>query len=699
MPQDSRDDTAGRRKIATFGQYYNPLSMRKRLCFTLCILFAVFTVFAQQTDPNNGLKHWMTPEEAANSDQIGRGFVETDPPTGLVRNVEEFGPTESVLIRYPFGIPINLIKEMAENDTVITIVSSLSQQASVTSQYQSVGINLSHCKFLLAPTNTYWTRDFGPWFVTYGDNQVGIIDFPYNRPRPNDDEIPKKVATMLGIEWFGMNVIHTGGNYMTDGVGQASSTTLVWDENPSQTHEQIAQKMNDYLGIENYYVVEDPNGTYIDHIDCWGKFLAPDKVLIRKVPFSHPQYNQIENTASYFSSQISSYGTPYRVYRVNTPNNEPYTNSYILNKKVLVPIMGNSNDNAALQAYQAAMPGYEVIGFLGDPSTPWESTDALHCRTHEIADRGMLYIKHQPLLGEKTAQFAFPVMTEIVPFSDQPVYPDSARVIYKVNSGSWDTLSLTNTTGNYWTASIPGQMEGDTVSYFITASDASGRTQNHPFIGAPDPHVFYVKISNPPDVVIAPDTLNFTTWEDMYYGKTAHVRNFAAQPVVIDNIDRDGSEPFSWIVDPWNISLPLTLNSDDSLAVTVKINIPAGRSDIRCDTLQVVTAASVHNIHLCLDLDLLTDVLPALSDDSKIKVFPNPVSNEGAVHFNLQEESHVKIGLFSVTGALVKLLVDNNFTGGKHITVFDASSLTDGLYLLRYSDNNGPVTVKLIISH
>ena len=672
--------------------------MIKRVTLVLVSLLLFISLSAQQTDPNNGLKHWMTPEEAAKRDQIGRGFVETDPPAGIVRNVEEFGPTESVLIRYPFGIPLNLIKEMAENDTVTTIVASSSQQATVTSQYQSNGINLAHCKFLIAPSDTYWTRDYGPWFVTYGNKQVGIVDFPYNRPRPSDDEIPKKVASLLGIEWFGMNVIHTGGNYMTDGLSQAASTTLVWEENPSQTHAQIAQKVHDYLGIDNYIVAEDPNGTYIDHIDCWGKFLAPDKILIRKVPFSHPQYNLIENTAAYFASQISSYGTPYRVYRVNTPNNEPYTNSYILNRKVFVPIMGNSNDNAALQAYQTAMPGYEVIGFLGNPSTPWESTDALHCRTHEIADRGMLLINHLPLLGQKPAQSGFDIAAEIVPFSNMPVYPDSAWVIYKVNNGDWDTLHLTKTTGDHWVATIPGQLEGDTISYFITASDASGRRQNHPFIGAPDPHVFHIQVSNPPDVAVEPDTLSFVTWEEMYYGKSAVVRNFTSQPVVINQIDQQGSEPFSWIVDPWNIELPYTLNSGDTLAVNVKINLPVNRTDIRCDTLHVETTASVHDVLLCVDLDLLTEILSQPTDENPVGVFPNPMRDEGFIRFNLQNESHVTVGLYSITGALVKLLADNNFTTGLHTIAFDAHTLPEGLYLLRYTDSKRSVTSRVIIS-
>ncbi len=67
-----------------------------------------------------------------------------------------------------------------------------------------------------------------PWYIFDGNDECGIVDFPYNRPsRPNDDEIPVEMAAYLGINLFGMNVIHTGGNYMTDGYGISSSSDLV----------------------------------------------------------------------------------------------------------------------------------------------------------------------------------------------------------------------------------------------------------------------------------------------------------------------------------------------------------------------------------------------------------------------------------------------------------------------------------------
>ena len=677
----------------------------KKFTLSAILLFSMLTsfVFAQESDPNHGLKHIMTAEEAANSYKIGLGFVETDPPVGNIRNVEEFGLNDGVLIRYPFGIPMSLIKELAKDAKVKTVVASAAEQATVTSQYQSNGVKLSNCSFLIAPSDSYWTRDYGPWYVTYGNNQLGIVDFPYNRPRPNDDEIPKTLATAQGIPWFGMNVTHTGGNWMSNGIDQATSTVLVWDENSTQTHDQIAQKIHDYLGINNYMVEADPNGTYIDHIDCWGKFLAPDKILIRKVPASHPQYSAIEATAAFYATQVSSYGTFYKVFRVYTPNDEPYTNSFILKNKVCVPFMGTANDAGALLAYQQAMPGYQIIGFIGNPSTPWESTDALHCRTHEMADQGMLYITHTPLHDSLQAQPCYQINADITAFSGQTIYPDSVWTIYKVNTGNWDTLTMTHTGGPTWSACIPGQMEGSLISYYIHAVDASGRSTNHPYIGAPDPHKFIVKVSPQPNVTVTPDSLVFLTLQEMTNGKTAKVKNLSTQAIVINQINNSGNSPFSWHIDPWNITLPHTLLSGDSLDLTVKVAVPGKKlAGLVCDTLFVNTWYFNNHVMICVDPLLLSGFDNFKLQNNEVKVYPNPAEESTVFNVFCEKESMVSIEIYSMPGKLAAMPINQVLAKGNHEIVWELNGLKGeklqpGIYLYRITIGNTLVTGKISI--
>ena len=90
---------------------------------------------------------------------------------------------------------------------------------------------------------------------------------------------------------------------------------------------ELAEQGRYYSKLWN--VVDDPNDEYIDHIDCWGKFLSPQKVLIREVPTSHAQYDEIEEIVDYFEEVITPSGEPLEIFRVYTPNDQPYTNSLI----------------------------------------------------------------------------------------------------------------------------------------------------------------------------------------------------------------------------------------------------------------------------------------------------------------------------------------------------------------------------------
>ncbi len=515
-----------------------------------------------------------------------RDFYETDPPEGPIHNIAEFEPMQGVLVRYPFGIPYSLIAEMSQETTVTTIVTGQSEENTVLNIYNSNGVDTDNCNFLYAQSDSYWTRDYGPWYAIDGNGEFGIVNFPYNRPRPNDNDIPLEMAEFLDINVFGMDIYHTGGNYMTDGMGISASTDLVLDENPSLSQDEINQLMEDYLGIHTYYAIPDPNNTYIDHIDCWGKFLAVDKVLIRSVPESHPQYDEIEAVVSFFAEQTSSYGTLYEVYRVYTPSNQPYTNSLILNDRVFVPITNSSYDDEALAAYEEAMPGYEVLGFY---SNSWESTDALHCRTKGVADLGMLYIHHIPVQGEQPANVDIEISAEITAYSDEAIYSDSVLVYYKLNDNPYTPLSMINTEGNIFTAYIPAASHEDVISYYIHAADASGRSNNHPLIGAPDPHIYYVV--QYPEISVNIDEIEVTLQPDQTADGTFNLTNSGGgfleyQIFTIDTTEQTRDITGSYIscsaanyepgaTTDWTFTI-FNNSNDDEWLNQVMIDFPAG---------------------------------------------------------------------------------------------------------------------------
>ena len=196
----------------------------------------------------------------------------------------------------------------------------------------------------------------------------------------------------------------------------------------------------------------------------------------------------------YFESLTSSYGTPYKIYRVETSggNSEGYINCTILNNKVLVPTSGTSNYAAALAAFEEAMPGYEVIGFRAG-SDQWLSSDALHCRTKGIPDRGMLYVGHIPLHDTVSESGdGFSISATIIPYSNEALVDDSVVVYYSVDGNNdFTPVTMSKVSGDTFNAVIPSQYESKEIAYYVHAEDQSGRSENHPYIGAPDAHTFF----------------------------------------------------------------------------------------------------------------------------------------------------------------------------------------------------------------
>jgi len=653
--------------------------------YTALILTLLLTFSLQAQDSQS---HWREMRYLSEEEMLlplnVEDFYETDPPVGDARNVAEFDQMQAIIVRYPFGVPVSLIKELADDIEVLTLVANGSEQQFVTNQYSTNGVNLDNCSFLQIPTDSYWVRDYGPWFIFDGNNQPGIVNFPYNRPRPNDDNVPIEIANYLDIDLYGMNLISTGGNYMTDGLGKSSSTELVYEENPTLSEEDVDALVFSYLNIENYYIIDDPLDEYIKHIDCWGKFLSPGKVLIGQVSESDYRYEDFEAAANFFKTTTSSWGKPYEVFRVftpGTPPNTPYTNSLIANKKVLVPLTGSIWDDEAIDAYEEAMPGYEIVGIN---YTGWLNTDALHCRAKGIADLGMLYIDHTPLLGNVGHQWDYELTAEIIAYSDEAVYPDSVFIYYSVDGGDFVASLMENESGTTWTGTINNINPGDKVDYYIYAADESGRNATHPFIGEPDPHEFSVFGMPADELSVEPDSLFYLTFEECYEGKELHIINMSNDPVDIIYIpsEPDEIDGFFWTVEDLP-EFPYSLATDDTLSINIMIMIPVNMmGELLFDTLDVTTDGDTYHSILAVDSDLVSDMVETPATE-EVKVFPNPVTNQANFSFALTEEREVSLLIFDLNGRLV-FEQENVLKAGKQsITWSPSQDLKAGYYFYK----------------
>lgn len=467
------------------------------------LLLATFIIspsFAQ-VQPYH-LKHEANANYLEKVKLANRSFIATNPPSNQpIRMIAEFEPMNGAMVVYDsqyngFGIPLIGLKKITEKDSLY-ILCPANSISTCNSKLTAAGVFMDKVRIITAETDSWWTRDFGPWFIVNDSNKFAICDFPYNRPRPNDNNVPVISANALNLELFGMNLIQTGGNYMTDGLGIAISTDLVWEENATLSHEEVNSLVKNYLGIETYHVVADPLDEYIKHVDCWAKLLDVDKILIGQVAQSDYRYQDYEDAANYFANTLSSWGTPFQVFRVFSPGGSyvtPYTNSLILNKRVFLPISGCQYDAAAVEVYKKAMPGYEIITV---ESNAWYNTDALHCRTRGIAYNKAVYIDHTPIIEASYLDTEIDFNAEIRAYSGKALYQDSVILFYKKSSETtYSSSTFEAGTENNYNTSITDFTAGDTIDYYIYAVDMESNRRFHPNSEAAEPHSFVVSIDS-----------------------------------------------------------------------------------------------------------------------------------------------------------------------------------------------------------
>jgi hypothetical protein len=80
-------------------------------------------------------------------------------------------------------------------------------------------------------------------------------------------------------------------------------------------------------------------------------------------------------------------------------------------------------------------------------------------------------------------------------------------------------------------------------------------------------------------------------------------------------------------------------------------------------------------------------------------VYPNPASNQMAIHYKLKNEEVVELKLLNLSGQLMKKITTNQKqTIGDYKKTIDVSDLNDGIYLVKLSTSSYTKTLKVIVS-
>jgi agmatine deiminase len=665
------------KKINMLATYF----YRTSLFFFIFLFVGILYINAQAPEWNetDNLPRWITEEEKTRLHEIGKDFTATEAPSGP-RNIAEFERMQGVLIRFPLGIPLNLVAAMSEHVTVYTIVANNNTRNNAISAFTQAGVNLENVDFIMAPTNSIWTRDYGPWFAATEDRKIEVVDFIYNRPRQNDNAIPARVADHLNTGLWAMNLIHCGGNYMADSYRIAASTDLVIEEN-GYNQDMVEDKTYDFLGINDYIITEDAQGDYIRHIDTWAKFLDVNKILIIQVPESNPRYPIYEYIAEYYSEQISAYGTAFQVIRVSSPNGQPYANSLILNERVYVPVSGNEvHDNNALEVYRNAMPGYEVLGFTGQ----WFSTDALHCRVKEIADIEMLHIAHIPVASKVDILESIDLDVDIISYGGNDVNADESWLYYSKNHEEYDSLPIRHISDDRFQVTLPLYYGDTLVHYYFKAADTGGKIENWPLVGKAAAKSFRINYS--PDFLLEPETIKLSTDEPV----ELYIQNLTPIAQQIDSFSVSQNLDFSWFILTDGIEFPLKITSGASFPILVALPEDFN-PEVGLYQDSIFTYSGGERFGAELVYESQTSSVSFVGEDSgDMIVFPNPFQEYIYVKIGKQDLQIMEIQLYDINGNLIiSYPFHRAISANEEVNLVVPSSLPSGNYPLQINTKNG----------
>lgn len=480
------------------------------------VLFSVFVLGCASTlSAQVGLPHGLAPEERSlirpyrdSRASNGRGIP--TPPPFAVRTMAEWEEVQSLVITWTSfpGILKQIVRHAIGECEVII---ACEDQAEVLAYLQNEEFggpieDLSRVTYLAAPFNSIWARDYFAENIYANEvDSLLLLDWIYNRPRPDDDELSDAVGAAKDVVVYSTtqapyDLVHTGGNFMCDGAATAFSSELVLDENGAdgefnqtiRDEAGVDQVMQQFMGIDRYIKMATLPFDGIHHIDMHMKLLDEETLLVGQFPTGQSDGPQLEqNISAVLAQEDSHFGDTYRLVRIPMPpsvsGNFPpdasyrtYANNVFINGTLLVPTYRTEYDTTALRILREELPGYNVVGIDCDSEQNIiGQSGAIHCITKTIGVADPLLIRHQRLADTYETINDYPVSAYLrhrsgIAFATLYWTTDTAA--------GFASIPMVDQGAGNWSASIPVQSADSDVFYYVQGISNSGKVQVRPLV-------------------------------------------------------------------------------------------------------------------------------------------------------------------------------------------------------------------------
>jgi len=303
------------------------------------------------------------------------------------------------------GIWVEMVRALVPHERVNILVNDAAPAAAVAELLRAGGVDLSHVDLHEITTDDAWARDHGPIFVTReadGHRELAAVDWIYNAwggkypPWANDDVVPEKIASKLGVRRFVPGIVLEGGSIDVNGRGTLLTTEsclLNPNRNPQLSRAEIEAYLRDYLGVRHILWLgdgilgDDTDG----HIDDLTRFVdASTVVTVVESDPDDENYQPLQDNLKRLQSMKDQDGRALHV--ISLPMPAPvehegqrlpasYANFYIGNGAVLVPIFDDPHDEQVLATLRSLFPTRRIVG-IPSRQLVW-GLGAFHCVTQQ----------------------------------------------------------------------------------------------------------------------------------------------------------------------------------------------------------------------------------------------------------------------------------------------------------------------------
>ena len=242
-----------------------------------------------------------------------------------------------------------------------------------------------------------WLRDTGPIILKSGEERLPA-SFRFNGwggkyDLEGDDTIGLRLADTMDADACRHDWILEGGAIDVDGTGLAVTTEqclLNPNRNPGLSKEEIETRLKTDLGLDRILWLGDGllNDHTDGHVDNLARFVGEGRIAIPVAAGEDDPnaavYADAKARAEAFGLTVVPIPSPGKVEVDGEIIPASYMNFYIGNAAVVVPIYGQPNDDAAVEAIGALFPGRKAVGFRADHILT--GGGSFHCISQQVPE-------------------------------------------------------------------------------------------------------------------------------------------------------------------------------------------------------------------------------------------------------------------------------------------------------------------------